>query len=102
MQAGTYQVLDRLPHDPCAFTRGIQMVNQTHYYERLGLYGESAVRIVELRTGHPVRVNEMSDEFFREGIKFTNGSTNSVHCRHDFEVNHIVVVVVVVGIHDMN
>jgi glutaminyl-peptide cyclotransferase len=65
---GSFQVLDKVPHDASAFTQGLQMVNETHYYESLGLYGESSVRLVELSTATTVLETKMGQQWFGEGL----------------------------------
>jgi glutamine cyclotransferase len=65
---GSYKLLERVPHDTNAFTQGLEMLNETHYYESLGLYGESSVRMVELSTGVPVLETTMDSRWFGEGM----------------------------------
>jgi glutaminyl-peptide cyclotransferase len=75
---GSFEILDKVPHDAAAFTQGLQMVNDTHYYESLGLYGESAVRIVELKTANTVLQTDLGSQWFGEGLcQYTTTSAGS-------------------------
>ena len=44
------EVVSIVPHDPTAFTQGLEIHNGK-FYESTGLYGESSVRIVNMTTG---------------------------------------------------
>jgi hypothetical protein len=48
----TYRVVQTYPHDPKAFTQGLEYYNG-FLYESTGLEGQSSLRKVELRTGPP-------------------------------------------------
>eukprot|EP00977_Amphora_coffeiformis_P016748 scaffold5296_cov163-Amphora_coffeaeformis.AAC.3 len=65
---GTYRLIDQWPHDPAAFCQGLEVKNETHLYESIGLYGDSAMRIVETRTGDVTLENTMPATFFGEGV----------------------------------
>ena len=74
---GTYRLMDRWPHDPAAFCQGLEVKNQTHLYESIGLYGDSAMRIVETRTGEVKLENTMPATYFGEGVSFITDSSGS-------------------------
>jgi glutaminyl-peptide cyclotransferase len=65
-----YEVVNVYPHDPRAFTQGLAFDEEGQLYEGTGLFGESTLRKVDLKTGQPdenayVRLNP---QFFGEGI----------------------------------
>lgn len=63
----TYQVVNRYPHDPAAFTQGLAYADG-YLYEGTGLRGESTLRRVELETGRVLQRIALDPEFFGEGI----------------------------------
>ncbi len=63
----TVEVLEKLPHNPRAFTQGLELVGG-RLYESTGLYGQSSVREVELTTGAVVRNVPLASNFFGEGL----------------------------------
>ncbi|WP_018686849.1 glutaminyl-peptide cyclotransferase [Actinokineospora enzanensis] len=67
------QVLDRIPHDPAAFTEGLTLVDGLGgtLYESTGLAGHSSVRTLDPRTG-AVRHRVDVDAVFGEGIAVTS------------------------------
>ena len=67
-QRGSYRLLDQWPHDTKAYCQGLEVKNKTHLYESIGLYGESAMRIVETRTGMVTLQTNMADAYFGEGV----------------------------------
>lgn len=60
-------IVERRPHDPKAFTQGLQLVDG-RLYESTGLYGESTLREVDPVTGEVLRSAELDDELFGEGL----------------------------------
>ena len=63
----TYKVIATYPHDPKAYTQGLQYVNGT-LYEGTGLNGSSSIRKVNLMTGAVLKIQPISDFYFGEGI----------------------------------
>jgi glutaminyl-peptide cyclotransferase len=61
------QVLARIPHDPTAFTQGLELADGT-LYEGTGLEGESVMRAVDPATGSTIKQTELPADFFGEGI----------------------------------
>jgi len=55
------------PHDPKAFTQGLQW-HSGFLYEGTGLYGESTLRKVEVDTGKVLMQRSLEKRFFGEGI----------------------------------
>ena len=63
----SYTVKHVYPHDPRAFTQGIEF-REGFLYEGTGLNGESSLRRVELTTGKVLQKVAVSSEHFGEGI----------------------------------
>ena len=66
-----YQVVRSYPHDPDAFTQGLQFVDGV-LYEGTGLNGRSTIRKVELETGRVLQKRDVPAEYFGEGIVVWN------------------------------
>jgi len=62
-----YTVVREYPHDPEAYTQGIQYA-EGWLYEGTGNYGRSSLRRVELETGEVRQVRDLDESFFGEGI----------------------------------
>ena len=63
----SYKILATYPHDPKAYTQGLQYLNGT-LYEGTGLNGESSIRKVNLMTGAVLKMEPVSAFYFGEGI----------------------------------
>ena len=63
----TYRIVHVYPHDPNAFTQGLQYVNGA-LYEGTGLNGRSSIRKVALETGKVLQQRALPAEHFGEGI----------------------------------
>jgi glutaminyl-peptide cyclotransferase len=61
------QILQVLPHDPTAFTEGLELVDGK-LYEGTGLKGRSALRVLDPATGAVQRQIALPAELFGEGI----------------------------------
>ncbi|WJK42065.1 glutaminyl-peptide cyclotransferase [Solwaraspora sp. WMMA2056] len=61
------EVLERYPHDPAAFTQGLEL-HDGDLYEGTGQYGESELRVVDLDTGEVRRSVDLPVGDFGEGI----------------------------------
>ncbi|WP_235926603.1 glutaminyl-peptide cyclotransferase [Actinokineospora pegani] len=61
------EVLARLPHDPTAFTQGLEIADGT-LYEGTGLAGQSRIRALDPATGAPRAEVALPPELFGEGI----------------------------------
>ena len=66
------QVVERLPHDRTSFTQGL-VWRQGMFYESTGLYGSSAVRIVDPATGGVIREQTLPEQYFGEGLEVADG-----------------------------
>jgi glutaminyl-peptide cyclotransferase len=65
-------LVKELPHDPKAFTQGL-LLHRGRFFESTGLYGESALREVEMATGKVLREKAIGREFFAEGLTLQGG-----------------------------
>ena len=68
----TFSIDTVLPHDPGAYTQGLQFYNGK-LYEGTGDYENSSLRIVDIKTGKPEKNYKMgSKDIFGEGITIFN------------------------------
>ena len=63
----TVDIIEWTPHDPEAFTQGLE-IDGGIMYESTGLWGQSSLRAVNLATGEVSARVELRDEFFGEGL----------------------------------
>ncbi|CAO2821218.1 unnamed protein product [Amaranthus hypochondriacus] len=68
----TANVVNEYPHDRKAFTQGLLYWKNDTFYESIGLYKQSAVRKVALRTGKVEVDSKMDDSSFGEGLVLLN------------------------------
>jgi glutamine cyclotransferase len=68
----SYKVVSVYPHDPKAFTEGLEY-RDGFLYESTGLNGESSIRKVDLATGAVLKQMPLSTFYFGEGITFFGG-----------------------------
>ena len=67
LSVSTYEVVNKYPHDPKAFTQGLAF-RDGFLYESTGQEGESTLRKVDLETGKIVQKHDLPGEVFAEGI----------------------------------
>jgi glutamine cyclotransferase len=67
-----FEVVQRWPHDPGAFTQGLVYRGGT-LYESTGNHGESSLREVELETGKVLRRHDLPEQYFGEGLALFGG-----------------------------
>ncbi|XVF53540.1 hypothetical protein PTKIN_Ptkin05aG0107200 [Pterospermum kingtungense] len=63
-----YEVVNEFHHDPGAFTQGLVYGGSDSLFESTGLYRQSSVRKVALRTGKVEILKKMDDSYFGEGL----------------------------------
>lgn len=63
----TYQIINRYPHDPNAFTQGL-VYEDGIFYEGTGLYGQSSLRRVNANSGEVEQIISLDEQYFGEGI----------------------------------
>jgi len=68
----SYRVVRSYPHDPEAFTEGLEY-RDGFLYESTGLNGKSSIRKVTIETGEVVQMRALGREYFGEGITLWNG-----------------------------
>jgi glutaminyl-peptide cyclotransferase len=66
-----YQIVRVYPHDPKAFTQGLQYVDGV-FYEGTGQVGQSSIRKVEVDTGKVLQRRDLPAPHFGEGITVWN------------------------------
>jgi glutamine cyclotransferase len=64
-----YTIVHSYPHDPDAFTEGLEY-RDGFLYESTGLNGKSSIRKVKIETGEVVQQKNLSRDYFGEGITF--------------------------------
>lgn len=62
-----YKVVNTYPHDKKAYTQGL-IYEGGFLYEGTGIYGESDLRKVDLKTGSIIKQQKIEDQLFGEGI----------------------------------
>src|SRR5439155_10869577 len=62
-----YSLVRTYPHDPSAFTQGLEY-HDGFLYEGTGLNGRSSIRKVRLETGEVVQKRALPSQYFGEGI----------------------------------
>lgn len=66
------EILERLPHDPAAFTQGL-LIDGPYWLESTGLYGRSELREVRRSDGEVLRRVPISPRLFGEGLALWQG-----------------------------
>jgi glutaminyl-peptide cyclotransferase len=67
-----YDIVAEYPHDPSAFTEGLEY-RDGYLYESTGQYGVSDIRRVDLKTGKVLASQKMDKRYFGEGLTLLNG-----------------------------
>jgi glutamine cyclotransferase len=67
----TYEIVNAYPHDPKAFTQGLEFHRDT-LYESTGRKGTSSLRKVNYRTGVVLRKTDLENQYFGEGLTILN------------------------------
>ncbi len=67
-----YDVVSELPHDPKAFTEGLEYCNGV-LFESTGQYGSSDIRNVDIKTGKVLLTKKIDDKYIGEGLTNVNG-----------------------------
>ena len=57
-----------LPHDPAAFTQGLEVFESRYFLESTGQYGRSEIRKVEISTGKIISQQALDGKYFGEGL----------------------------------
>jgi glutaminyl-peptide cyclotransferase len=70
--APDYSVISTYPHDRLAFTEGL-FFHGGFLYESTGLYGQSSLRKVDLKTGVVLQEVDIPGQFFGEGLALLDG-----------------------------
>lgn len=67
----TYSVVNQFPHDPEAFTQGLEYEGG-YLYESVGLHGRSDLRKYRPETGEIAMRKQLDPQFFAEGLTLMN------------------------------
>ena len=67
----SYQIIAEYPHDNKAYTQGLEFVGDT-LYENTGKHGKSSLRKVNYQTGEVLQKEDLSENYFGEGITILN------------------------------
>ncbi|MDR3365965.1 MAG: glutaminyl-peptide cyclotransferase [Prevotellaceae bacterium] len=67
-----YTVVNAYPHDERAYTQGL-LLHRDVLHEGTGIYGRSAVRKVDLKSGEVLQQRALDAKYFGEGICILNG-----------------------------
>lgn len=67
----TYEIVNTFKHDSKAFTQGLVFHN-SFLYESTGQKGDSTVRKVEINSGRVLQKQDLSDDYFAEGMTVLN------------------------------
>ena len=70
-QLYTYKIINKYPHDPKAYTQGLEFLNDT-LYESTGEYGHSSLRKTDVKTGKVYDEIELENQYFGEGLSILN------------------------------
>jgi glutaminyl-peptide cyclotransferase len=68
----SYDIVNEYPHDPTAFTEGLEFKDGI-LYESTGNYGRSDIRKTDLKTGKVLLSHKMDSRYFGEGLTLLNG-----------------------------
>ena len=71
-QTWTVRIIERRPHDPDAFTQGLELTD-AGILESTGLRGASTLRLVDAESGEVLRSASLDDEYFGEGLTGIDG-----------------------------
>jgi glutaminyl-peptide cyclotransferase len=66
------RVVKAFPHDPKAFTQGLEYYGG-YFYESTGLKGKSSLRKVEIATGRVLQSVSLPADYFGEGLTICHG-----------------------------
>jgi len=66
-----YRILNSRPHDVAAYTQGL-IFEDGFLYEGTGQWTESSLRQIEIKTGEPLRMLNLPNDIFGEGITILN------------------------------
>lgn len=67
----SYRIIRKLPHDDQAYTQGL-VYSDGFLFESTGLEGKSSLRIVDITSGKPLKMVNLPQQYFGEGIALYN------------------------------
>lgn len=72
VQHWTVRVIERLPHDPAAYTQGLEST-ESGLLESTGVRGQSTLRLVDGGSGAVIERRDLDGELFGEGLTVSRG-----------------------------
>lgn len=75
-----YEIVNTFPHDPNAYTQGLEFYQDT-LYESTGQYRQSSLRKVNYQTGEVLQKVNLPDDAFGEGLSILNGKIRQLEWR---------------------
>lgn len=75
-----YEIVNTFPHDPKAYTQGLEFYQDT-LYESTGQYRQSSLRKVNYQTGEVLQQVNLPDDAFGEGLSILNGKIRQLEWR---------------------
>jgi glutamine cyclotransferase len=80
-----FEIINIYPHDAKAFTQGLAFDDKGQLYEGTGLYGQSTLRKVDLKTGQPdpATIFTLEEQYFGEGIAVVGDSIVQLTWRNE-------------------
>lgn len=79
-----YEIVNKFPHDPTAFTQGFLYSHPDTIFESTGsVGGPSTVREVSLTTGEVRRKTELDNAYFAEGLTMHEGKLAQITWRNN-------------------
>lgn len=82
-----YEIVNRFPHDPAAFTQGL-VWHDGSLYEGTGQLGQSSLRKVKLETGKVEKRVALAPDLFGEGIAVWNDSVIQLTWQNGVAIVH--------------
>ena len=76
-----YQIVKVRPHDPTAFTQGLE-IRDGKLFESTGEVGHSSLRLVDLENGDVLKKVEVPPPYFAEGLSGLNGKLYQLTWQH--------------------
>ncbi len=76
----SYEIVNTYPHDPNAYTQGLEFYQDT-LYESTGQYKQSSLRKVNYETGEVLQKINLPDDAFGEGLSILNGKIRQLEWR---------------------
>lgn len=77
-----FEVVAEYPHDPNAYTQGLVFIGDG-FFEGTGQYGDSDLRETALETGEVLRQQDLTEDYFGEGIALVDDRIYQITWREE-------------------